>query len=460
MRLRELEHARVAIWGAGHEARAAFAALRARFPDKPLTLLCRASERAQAEGFADAATMIVADDAIGRERLSGFDYVVKSPGISPYHAPASEATGCTALLSGTALWFAENPDARTIGVTGTKGKSTTTALIAHLLRASGRRVALCGNIGVPLLELVEPAIAPDWWAIELSSFQTRDMGTPPEIAVLLNLYPEHLDWHGSIENYVADKLAILGKPGRRPRVAVLNAQQPLPDALLPMDCDVRWFGNATGYHVRDGAIHFGERTVLALDRLPLPGAHNALNACAALTAVAATGINASVLAESLESFRPLPHRLQPLGVRDGIEYVNDSISTTPHATLAALAHYRGRQVTVLVGGHDRGLDWSAFREALEDDPPFGLVTMGANGARIAALLEALPADAPHRAQARTLAEALALARGITPAGGVVLLSPGAPSFGEFRDYVDRGRSFARLAGFDPSRIATIEGLGL
>jgi UDP-N-acetylmuramoylalanine--D-glutamate ligase len=384
--------------------------------------------------------------------------VVKSPGISPYRGVAAEALAAgVRFTSGTALWFAARPDARVIAVTGTKGKSTTTALVAHLLRAGGQRVALAGNIGLPLLDLAGDEHRADWWVVELSSFQTRDMDAVPEIAVLLNLHPEHLDWHGSVEAYFADKLALFGRDGRRPRVAVLNAAQPLPEAMRP-DADVRWFGHATGYHVRDGAIHFGERPVFALADLPLPGAHNALNACAALTAVAATGVNASQLAPHLATFRPLPHRLQSLGVRDSLEYVNDSIATTPHATIAALAHHAARNTTVLVGGFDRGVDWQPFADHVAAHPPHAIVTMGQNGERIAALLRNRPGVAVARAG--SLADAMQRARELTPPGGIVLLSPGAPSFGEFRDYVERGRRFAALAGFDPERIATIEGLGI
>ena len=456
----ELEGAQLAIWGAGREGLAAYRALRRAFPAKPLTLIATAEETAKLVGEAAGDPLLsIAPGEPDARLLRGFDVIVKSPGVSPYKGAAAEALASgVRFTSGTALWFAARPDARVIAVTGTKGKSTTTALIAHLLRASGRRVALAGNIGLPLLELVDPANAPDWWVVELSSFQTRDMAAVPEIAVLLNLHPEHLDWHGSVDAYFADKLALFGRDGRHPRVAVLNALQPLPEPLRP-PTDLRWFGDPTAYHVRDGAIHFGLRAVLPLARIPLPGEHNALNACAALTAVAATGVNASQLAAHIATFRPLPHRLQSLGVRDGLEFVNDSIATTPHATLAALAHYAERSTTVLVGGYDRGVDWQAFADGIAARPPNAVVTMGQNGPRIAALL-AKQLPALTRAEASSIEEALVHARRLTPPGGVVLLSPGAPSFGEFRDYVERGRRFAALAGFDPERIATIEGLGI
>jgi len=175
------------------------------------------------------------------------------------------------------------------------------------------------------------------------------------------------------------------------------------------------------------------------------------------------GLDAVALAPAVQSFRPLPNRLQLLGERDGLRWVNDSISTTPHASLAALDCFAGQRIALLVGGHDRGLDWSDFLAHMAHDvPPVEIVTMGGNGPRINALLRPL-ADAGRFGlhAAADLPQAVELARAALGAqGGVVLLSPGAPSFGAYRDYVARGRHFAELAGFDPDSISAIPGLGI
>jgi UDP-N-acetylmuramoylalanine--D-glutamate ligase len=195
--------------------------------------------------------------------------------------------------------------------------------------------------------------------------------------------------------------------------------------------------------------------------LPLPGRHNRGNLCAVLTAIEALGIDATALAPHASSFRPLPHRLQVLGERDGIAWVNDSISTTPHATLAALECFRGRRVAVLVGGHDRGVEWQAFADAMRTQAPVAIVTMGQNGPRIRALLAPVAAQAGFAlSEAADLADAVGQARAALGGEGVVLLSPGAPSFGAYKDYVARGRHFAELAGFDPAAISAIPGLGV
>ncbi len=451
MRLADLERVRVAIWGFGREGRAAHAALRARFPGKRLTVFGGIGD-APPSG-ADVNFLGVPPDAAA---LAHFDIVIKSPGISPYKQPLPEAERAgVRFTSGTALWFADNPDARTICVTGTKGKSTVTALIAHLLRESGACVALAGNIGLPLLELIDSPRRPDWWAIELSSFQTRDFAGAPTVAVINNVYEEHLDWHAVRANYVADKLAIATRAQR----LVVAAQADLLErtATHPQRSA---FGIETGWHMQGDAIYCGNARILTLADLPLSGAHNAGNVCAALTAIDAAGLDARSLAEHVASFHALPHRLQALGCRDGLEYVNDSIATTPYATIEALRSVSGRVATVLVGGFDRGLDWSAFVEYVTQEPPHVIVTMGANGATIAERLRRVSAPAFVLASVQSLADGVARARALTPAGGVVLLSPGAPSFDQFRDYAERGRQFARLAGFDPDRIGEISGLGI
>jgi len=346
-------------------------------------------------------------------------------------------------------------------VTGTKGKSTTTALLAHLLRAGGRRIALAGNIGMPLLELLDPPREPDAWAIELSSYQTGDVaasGVRPQVAVGLNIFPEHLDWHGSHGRYVEDKLRLMVEA--KPRTAVLNAADPILSGLALPDSDIRWFGRGDGWHLRGDALHRGDTFVMDTRALPLPGRHNRGNLCAVLAAIEALGLDATALAPHAASFRPLPHRLQALGARDGIEYVNDSISTTPHASLAALDCFAGRRIAILVGGHDRGIDWQAFVEAMRSAPPLAVVTMGQNGPRIHAALADLAPGRFALSAASDLTDAMAQARGMLASDGIVLLSPGAPSFGPYRDYVERGRHFAALAGFDPDAISAIPGLGI
>lgn len=451
MHFAELADRRVAVWGFGREGRATIAALRARLPTLPLSLYCSASEVDAAQQFDNA--LAIHGNAPDAATLANYDVVVKSPGISAY-TPAllgAQAHG-TRFTSGTALWFAENSGTRVIAVTGTKGKSTTSAMIAHLARSLGVHTALAGNIGLPMLELLDRVA--DLWVIELSSFQSGEAG-PLELAVITSLYEEHLDWHGSREQYVTDKLRLADVASQ----LLVNALQPVLMERTAAHPNRLLFGQPSGWHVADGFIRRGDADVFPVDRLAAPGLHNALNACAALAALADAGMDALAAAPSLATFRPLPHRLQPLGETDGFHWVNDSISTTPQATLAALESLRPRPVTVLVGGYDRGVDWADFVDAMRQAPANAIICMGSNGSRIDAALRAANVSCPVVC-VDGLTAAVSAARAHTPGSGVILLSPGAPSFDQFKDYAERGRRFVELAGLDASSIAGIYGLGI
>lgn len=467
MQFAELERADVAIWGYGREGRAALAALRRRFPDKLLTLYCKPDEAAATRALfkpsssegglggdgAEAGTLCVGNDPPDANALASHDIVIKSPGISIYKPEIIAARECgTRFTSGTALWFGENPHARVVAVTGTKGKSTTTALIAHLARSLGIRTALAGNIGLPLLDL--DGRHADLWAIELSSFQTGEAGEL-ELGVVVSLGEEHLDWHGTRERYIADKLKLADVS----RTLLVDARTPLLMERTAAHPRRAVFDDAPGWHVADGAIQRGGARVIGLAGLPLHGVHNARNACAALAAIELLGCNARAAAPALRNFKPLPHRLTSLGVRDGIEWIDDSISTTPDAALAALESLHGREVTLILGGFDRGLDWTGLAHALAVHAPHAVLMQGAAGPRIARTLRDARAGGVIE-EVTSLAEAVARARSLALAGGVVLLSPGAPSFDQFHDYAERGRAFARLAGFDGTAIGEIAGLGI
>lgn len=473
---------RTAIWGFGREGQAALAAIRRYYPEKRVALLL-SPEEAQRWDFSGDPYLELITAEITAGILGQYGTVIKSPGISLYSSACDWARfRGTRIVSGSALWFAEHMKDRTICITGTKGKSTVSALVAHLLRSAGQKTALCGNIGVPLLELLHAEPAPDWWVIELSSYQTADFMGVPAVACVLNLFPEHLPWHGSEERYFSDKLKILADA----EVAVLNGSD---DRLVALTSHVKhgyYFNSRDSWHVRcdansqighdalgfTGHIYFAEEAVLDLKDLRLKGRHNAENVCAALMIVQAAGFEAKALAKHALSFHPLPHRLQNLGVRGGLDYIDDSISTTPHASVAALESVAPRPCTIIVGGFDRGLSWTHFVDAVQAKSPHAVIVCGANASVIVEAIKtrmrtAEPSLAGNPAPGtlalavtESLNEATALAAHITPRGGVVLLSPGAPSFDAFSSYAERGRAFADFAGFGDISEVEIVGLGI
>ncbi len=458
MRLKELAGRRIAVWGAGSEGLSAVAAIRRALPAAAVTVLD------EAELSAEAGERLAADPAVavvaGPEApaaLAGFDVVVRSPGVSLYRREIETARDRgTVFTSATQIWFDEGPPGAVVCVTGTKGKSTTAALAAHLLAAAGRRVELAGNLGRPLLDLLEISPAPEVWVVEISSYQASDLDASPRLAVLLNLFPEHLDWHGDARRYYLDKLNLFRRlaPGR----AIVNATDPITREFLERFDEPILFNDPRGLHAAGGWILDGERRLAAAEDLSLRGGHNLENACAALAAVRALGIDPGSVAGALAGFEGLPHRLRVLGERGGVVWVDDSISTVPQSALAAIEAFSDRPVTILLGGHDRGLDYAALVERLLAPPVHAAITMGASGPRIAAALrERLGSGGdpsrPRLREAADLGEAVALAREITPAGGAVLLSPAAASYGPFRDFRQRGRAFAAAAGFERDRSA-------
>ena len=385
------------------------------------------------------------DHAVGPgalEELANCDVVIRSPGVSVYRDEVARLHEAgVPITTGTNLWFAENPDAYTIAVTGTKGKSTTSSLIAHLLNTQGRTAQLAGNIGKPLLDLIGEA-APELYVLELSAQQIADLEFSPNVGVLTNLYREHLDWHKTEENYINDKLNLFKhRPGM---AAVLNAEDPRQLATEFPDVEEHWYGAGRGFHVEGTAI-CGERPLYSQSDTKLRGRHNLLNICAALTAVAVAGGEPLACRVGLSTFAPLRHRLEEVATINGVTYFNDSISTTPKATIAALDAFAGTGITLLVGGYERNQDYLELREKLAADPDVrAVLTLPDYGARIYEQIADLSGSVrPGLAIEPPLDVRSAVRRAaeLTPPGGVVLLSPAAPSFGHFKNFEERGDVF-------------------
>jgi UDP-N-acetylmuramoylalanine--D-glutamate ligase len=442
MRLDELGGRRVALWGFGREGRATLAALTA-MADPPAGIAVVTDAPPTEAERAVAATLPWLHGEEGIARLCASEVVVRSPGISRYRDEALRVAAATRVTTATNLWGAEHAGETVIAVTGSKGKSTTSSLIDHLACAAGMRTVLAGNIGIPLLTHLHPEPLPSLWVLELSSHQISDLDWSPQVGVLLNLYREHLDWHGTEARYFADKLNLFAhRPGM---VAVLNREDTRTRALAPaLPGRHVWFGDPAGYHTDGSSILWRDDRLVAADRLQLRGRHNLLNACAALTALEEAGVEVRPLVPALSGFRPLRHRLEPVGEAAGVTFVNDSIATIPEATVAALDALEGRPVVLIAGGFDRGQDYRPLARRLRRDRGvLAVVTLPPSGDRLAGELAALP-GAPPVLPAADLGEAVRLARVHAEPGSVMLLSPGAPSYGAFRDFEARGDAFREL----------------
>lgn len=347
--------------------------------------------------------------------------VIKSPGIPPHNATLRQMVAAGAVVtSSTNLFFAERKGRGTlIAVTGTKGKSTTSALLAHVLAHAGMPVKLVGNIGAP--SIAELDAADDTiFVIEISSYQLSDLTTAPDIGVILNLYEEHMDWHGSVDAYQAAKLR-MGEIMGPTDTLVYNAQ-----FSQLVDLAQRAVAKTVPFAADDAV----------LDELKVKGVHNRDNARAVLAVCDLLGVDRGVVGAAFATFVPLPHRMEEIVAGDNV-FVNDSISTTPQSALAAIDVYADRLGVIVLGGQDRGYDFCDLAMRLKGIPGvLALVMPG--GDRVFAALNDVGVAAER---VQDLREVIAKAREHLASGQVCLLSPASPSYGQFKNFEDRGEQF-------------------
>jgi UDP-N-acetylmuramoylalanine--D-glutamate ligase len=304
-------------------------------------------------------------------------------------------------------------------------------------------VIVAGNIGVPLLDVFTPAEPADAYVVEVSSYQASDVTHSPAIGVLLNLYPEHADWHGTNDQYYADKLNLFAH--RADMAIVADARDPETVVRLGDDPRVRWYGTGDGFDVDAGRILRHGRPVAAAGDLQLRGDHNLLNACAALTVAELLRVDAALFPAALATFAPLRHRLETVATRGGVMYVNDSIATIPEATMAAVAALSPAPLCVIVGGFDRGQDHAQLAALLcataNVVSVIGVPDTGGRAVEEVGRACAAAGRTLETCVASGIEEAVTLAARRMSPGGVVVLSPGAPSYGHFENFEVRGETF-------------------
>ena len=387
--------------------------------------------------------------------LTQYDVIVKAPGISvtlPAYRDAI-ANG-KQITSQTAIIF-DNFPGTIVGITGTKGKSTTATLIYDMVRKSFPDTHLVGNIGSPPLDLLSRATEDTKFVYELSSHQLEGLRKSPHIAVLLNIVPEHLDYYESFNQYVDAKENITRFQNERDYL-IFDSDYELP-ARIADRSKAQLLPCSLEASLKDGCFLDGEWVIYRSSKVEerivprkdvtLIGKFNLINVAAAVAAAKVAGVSTANIAEAVREFRPLEHRLEHAGEFGGVTYYNDSIATVPEATIAALDSLGDKVETVLLGGTDRGLDFSGLAKRVVGSSVKTIVLFPPSGERIwRAMREAAKADAPLPLHffASSMDEAVALAKRNTTKNRICLLSPASPSFGMFRDYKERGEAFKRL----------------
>ena len=355
------------------------------------------------------------------DAINDYDIVIKTPGISLL----GKDIDISKITSQTDLFLEEFHD-QIIGITGTKGKSTTSTLIYHLLIESGRDAILAGNIGIPIFDVIEKITNKTIIVFELSAHQLQFIHRSPHIGILLNVFEEHLDHFGTFEAYRNAKLNIIRKMGEKDW-AVTNDE-------FCYEAD-KMMVRSLNYQYYDFGVNW--------DDVPLKGDHNRLNIKAALCAIYAFGIPVDEVLPHLYTFQPLEHRQEFVGTFGGVTFYNDSISTIPQAAIAAMQTIK--HVTfLLLGGFDREIDYSPLIEYLTKNPIPHILYTGKAGQRMTEMLKKAGYQGDIK-NFKDLNEAFEIIKSLSKNGDVCLLSPAAASYDQYKNFEERGRLFKKLA---------------
>ena len=364
-------------------------------------------------------------DKIKTANLTGFDIVFRSPGFYRYSPMIVKAEKSGVVISSATKLFFDLCPSKIIGVTGTKGKGTTTTLIYEILKSSGKKTYLAGNIGKPMLKLLPKLKASDWVCLELSSFQLHDLTSSPHIAVVLNVTSEHLDVHKDTQEYRLAKTNIV-RHQKTSDYAVVNADYKTTKKLAGLTpAKIHWFSR--------------KRLNLDITRVRLRGEHNLENIAAAMTAASLTGASKKIIEKTVYQFKGLGHRLELVRNVGGVTFYNDSFSTTPETAMAAIKSF-SEPMTLILGGSDKGSNYRQLGQEIGRRPNLkAVILIGQMGPVIEKNIKNYHGLIVEGG--KNMKQIVKQAQGLAVSGDIVILSPACASFDMFLNYQDRGEQF-------------------
>ena len=384
---------------------------------------------------------------IGENYLSGledFDLIIRTAGLQPdLIIEANTPEIIKKITTSTNEFFKMSPSKNIIGVTGTKGKGTTSTLIARLLESAGKSVYLAGNIGTPAIELLNMNLKKDDWVVlELSSYQLTDVKYSPFIGVCLMIVPEHLNWHLNLEEYIRSKGNIF-KYQSKSDIAIYYEDNLLTKELAELSAGIKVpYYKFPGAIVEDDYFKIEDTIICKTDEIKLLGTHNWQNICAAITAYWQVCKDIDVARKVITSFKGLEHRIEFVRKNNNISYYNDSFASVPDATIAAISAIPGAKV-LIIGGFDRGLSLELLALTIKDNESEinKVVLIGQSANRMASELDKVNYREVIECESKNISEVLKVAKNVAKSNESIILSPGFPSFDMFKNFEDRGLQF-------------------
>lgn len=444
MEIEGLTDKKILILGLGKEGTSTLRYIRKKFPKKLIGL---ADQKTLNQLDKDIQNIIKKDKNLKlyvgsnyQKDVNKFDIVFKSPGLHITKPTTAQVNSQTQVFLGL---FRD----KIIGVTGTKGKTTTSSLIYKILKDAKIKALLVGNIGNPPFDYMEKTTNTDIFVYELSSFQLQDLKVSPHISVFLNLYKEHLNYHGGFENYKKAKLNITEWQKEGDFVVynvdsrtVREIARKAKSTKIPFSIEKKL---NTGAFIKDEWVYYGQEKVLRTNDTKLKGRFNLNNILAATSVAKILNVPNYSIASSVKSFLPVKHRLEYIGNFGGVNFYNDSIATIPEATIAALETLSPNVDTLIVGGYNRGVDYTHLSKKISEEKIPNVILFPQTGKIILDGIKSQKKYLPKHFSVKNMKAATAIAAQVTTTGKICLLSPASSSFNLFKNYQDRGEQFAR-----------------